>query len=249
MNTTIKNGENYIKAEALLMELNEAVGTDSYSLIAKSKKALSEVIDKINDEIKKDIFANLLAQENTALEAIKLGSIELMSIKQDSKSNEFEFSEKMVILDLSELQENEGKKQIFANPQGIYWMESLNHAIYAMKCEQTQITEKSKRLSSFKISRIAKTLELESVTTKGGATNAIQKVLDACLYVPMNDKKGKEVNTYKVDGRHITTILENYTKWSNSSINGIVFPSDSTFRQMLMRIFHCIVTDKKFIAE
>ena len=164
------------------------------------------------------------------------------------KTGEYSITDKTSIIDILDVEEI-ACKSIFNNSQWIHWVNALNHAVYSMKCDQMGITKKSKKLKSYKISAVANTLNLESVTSKIGATKAIQSVLDAILFVPVIDKKGNEVNSFKVDGRDVTALLDNYTKWSSKEINTVVFPTEQTFRTMLMRVFHRVITSGEYSAE
>ena len=241
--------KSYGKVQGYLTRLNQAIENDVASEIAEARQELSNAIEELNTEYKAARFNEF----DTVLDAIKEGVIKVVSIKRQKNSNLFELSEKIEVIDLKEFEEARPKAS-FANGQWIHWAQALNHAIYQMVMKELGVKQISPRLQKWKISAIARELNLVSILengklSKNGAKSALQQVLDAIIFIESKDKKGQIVNQFKVDGRDINALLRNYTKWSSSTINGVVFPNDATFRRMLMRIFHRIVTGKDYIAE
>lgn len=245
----INEMKNYSKVEGLLMRLNQAIENDIASEIADARQELSKALEELNGDIKLAKYREF----DSVLDAIKAGSITIKSLKQVKDSKLFELGDKMIVIDLKEFEEARPKAS-FVNGQWLHWVEALNHAIYEMVIKELGVKQISKRLQKWKISAVARELNLVSILkngelSKNGAKSALQQVLDAIIFIESKDKKGKIVNQFKVDGRDVNALLQNYTKWSASTINGVIFPTDATFRQMLMRIFHRIVTGKDYIAE
>ncbi len=241
--------KNYSKVEGLLMRLNQAIEDDIASEIAEARQELSKALEELNGDIKLAKYREF----DSVLDAIKAGSITIKSIKQIKDSKLFELCDKMIVIDLKEFEESRPEAS-FVNGQWIHWAQALNHAIYEMVMRELGIKQISPRLQKWKVSAIARELNIVSILkngelSKNGAKSALQQVLDAIVFIESKDKKGQTVNQFKVDGRDINALLRNYTKWSSNTINGVVFPNDATFRRMLMRIFHRIVTGKDYIAE
>lgn len=257
--------KSYIAANNARIELNVAVLADKATEIAKAKKVFDEALKAFNEDVTVKQYEDLIAfseaaMYNPVLEAIKQGSIETYRGTQDKTSKEFEFKAKMTPIDLLELDTVFKKstlddalktKGIFNNADWKYWVEALNHAVYNSKKEAFGIERVSDKLNKWVISETAKVLELANLDSITNQTKAMQSIVDAIIFTAYIDAKGKETekNAYKVESRHTRALLENYTKWSNQSMNGIVFATDKTFRQMLMRVLFLIINKKEMEAE
>lgn len=255
----------YITANKARIELNVAVLADKATEIAKAKKVFDEALKAFNEDVTVKQYEDLIdyadaACYNPVLEAITQGSIETYRGTQDKTSKEFEFKAKMTPIDLLELDTVFKKstlddalktKGIFNNVDWKYWVEALNHAVYNVKKEAFGIERVSDKLNKWVISETAKALELANLDSLTNQTKALQSVMDAIIFEKFIDSKGKETdkNAYKVESRHTKALLENYSRWSNQSMNGVIFATDKTFRQMIMRVLYLIVNKKEMEAE
>lgn len=253
----VLNTEAYQTANQARIDLNTLIAEQGENITeaarAKAVAKLDEALEALNEEYTAAQYALLLTSDTPVKDAIEQGKFNLYKASQvegEDGVTTYEFAGKPYFIRLVEL-EKASPDRIFPNGQWQFWAEGVNHAAYSMYCDRFGIADadRSNKLKKFKISSTAKTLDIGDITTKTGATRALQKILDAILFEGTIDKKGKEVNKYKVDGRHAEALLACYPKWSTNSLGTVVFPTDDTFRQMLMHVFNRVVTGKAFEGD
>lgn len=226
------------KITSLITEINTIIDRGENGKTDEQRIELANELETLNAEIKAEEFTNILGCELPALEACRRGFINLATIKTDPTTKKVEQKSKEEIIDLAEVQIQDTAKQITVDPMWAIFSEALNHAILNYNMEVQGITEKSKRLTKFKISTMAKMLNIteSEMATTDGIKNAMQKVVNSIL------------KDYKVTDKNAMQFLLNYTKYGKA-INGVVMPTEGTFRRLLMRILYQIVNNATLIAE
>lgn len=248
--------EKYLKANELRLAFNSLAMDTNANEMAKATalNELNNALVELNEEVKETAFSEFLKAQKPVYEAIKKGFLNLYKaqITKDKETGleTCEFASKMYIIDLQEMADfaTLQEKEVFHTNNWNLWCDATNNAFYEYFRNLLQMPESSK-VDKMKISKLAKALNVESLESKTSATYALQNVLNMVLFEAKEDKKGKTVNTYKVDGRDLEALKAGYLKWSNRNINGMVFPSHQTFRTMLMRVFHRNITGGELTAE
>jgi len=262
MNKKFESIQEFLTTNEARIAYENALGDDKASEIAKTKAILDEALKVFNEKIIGMQYDDILIEcqtdpesKNPTLKAITLGSLVAYGCKPNKKTGMVDFVEKMVIIDLHDLNARAKKinrdTKIFNNPSWVYWVEALNHALFEERKGSSEIKSLSDKYETFKITEPARELKID-FSTIAGKTKCIQAVMDAILFAPYVGKDGKEdetKNRYKVLTKHAKTLNDNYSTWSRKTKTGIVLPTEGAFRQQLMRILFSIVTGTEFKAE
>lgn len=252
----IEKGENFKNFKEGIKAYNAAVLSDSASGIANAKKKVNESLEALNEELKEAEYKEIASHKEPIKEIVTMGSLELYSTKttknKDSDKETMEVSSKMQIFDIADFWTRVDQPlNMFHSRDWETVLPKFGQAIFKMKCDEMHIlpTAVSKKYQGWLVDKLEKEFNLASATSITGATKIAQRIMDSVLYEPEKDKNGVEHNKYKVETRHTKALLNNFTSWSNSTINAVTFPKDSTFRQMMMRIMHMVVTGKEIITD
>lgn len=222
----------------ILGRLNTAIDNDDQALVSTIKEEMEKAITTLNDNERNAVYTTALDSENPAIEICKAGFVMLTTCKQDAKTFQFKLGEKMEIIDIAEFRKL-SKDEIFVNPNGLFYIEALNHAIFGYVTNVLKIKSKGKKLEGFKESATAEMLGIKAAdmkTTKG-LTAGFQKVVDSII----PDQKVTEVESQ--------VVLFNYSKWSNKSMTTVQLAIESNFRKMVMRILYKLVNGVELDAE
>lgn len=243
----------------LVCEMLDSSETDQDELTNAIEKGKSKAA-AVNKAMRESLVAKLVAGDAPVKEAIEVGYIDIFNFKtvaakKDKETGlvtepaKAELSTKMEIIDLSIMNTATDKRgELFTESDAMAWLNGLNHCIYAEKVRVGGITKVSDKLSQWAANAVEEKYAVK-FDSKAGKAKTMQIVFDKILFEETETKKGEKVNVYKWDKRYADVLFENYTRWSNSKINSLVFPKESTFRQMFMRVAHLLVTGEELEAE
>lgn len=232
-----ENVTNIEKVNTLLNALNAAISEENPdTVIAQIKTELDTAISVLNDEERATTLADLAASLMPVYETCRVGMYALTSIVKDKKGNGYSKGEKYEIIDLYDLAKV--KPEAFKNPQWIYYVEALNHAVKDYILAMQGITKKSQRLSEFKLSATAQILgiSVKDTKTNKGMTAALQTVVDTILC---------DQTVTNIDAEALRL---NYSAWGRA-INGVVMPIETSFRKQITRILFRIINNEEFVGE
>lgn len=221
----------------LLDKFNAAVAEKNGAEISRVKTLLDEAMIALNNAEKSAAFGALLALENPGIEIVKQGFIELSRTKNNKETGLLELSKKMEIIDVVEIDKLADKPIFAAKNFGMY-MEALNHAIVNRTCARQGITKRG-RLDKFQISAMAKMLEISSVDveTEEGVKQGLQNVVSSI--VPGIEISDSDRNAF----------IDNYSTWSNKTINGVKMCTENNFRRMVMRVMSKSINGNEYVGE
>lgn len=243
----------------LVTELLGDAGADQDELTDAIEKGKSKA-EAVNKAMRESLVAKLVATDAPVKGAIELGYVDIFNFRTVSaKRNKdtglvtdpakAELDTKMEIIDLSIMNTATDKRgELFTKSDAMAWLNGLNHCIYAEKVRVGGITKVSDKLSQWAANAVEEKYAVK-FDSKAGKAKTMQIVFDKLLFEETETKKGEKVNAYKWDKRYADILFENYTRWSNSKINSLVFPKEATFRQMFMRVAHLLVTGEELEAE
>ena len=232
--------------------------------IVELEDDIQKIVTKLNADMKESMVAKLIATDNQVLEYIKLRYRNVFGVgkKQPTEDKEgniipasIKITERIQILEFSDVpkwQEKAGDEHkkfsdLFAKENALIYLSCLNYTMYAERAKKYEITDG--RIAKIINSEAAKVLEKEYGTefkSKRAKAKILQAMLDNILFI-----KGKtdDENIFKVDKRLVAFFEDNYTRFSNKTINGVVFPKFKTFDTIFMRLAHLVVTGDKIQGE
>lgn len=221
----------------------------------KAKEHFESVLSKLNDELFRQMCAEIRATENPMLEAIKRQTYTEQTVKCvfDRKSNasSFEIGTKAVGIDPIELQEfiqeNIGNKHGWE-----YVAENLGRILAARKAGEIG-SEYQIVLDTYKMSKQSKRTTESDPLSDATALKWLQATVDAMYFAPYKNKNGEvnpDLNAYKVTSHDLTFVETKAIGGSRDKMTvKVVAKRKNAMCQIVMEVLNHLVFGVPYVIE
>lgn len=200
-----------VKANAAAEAIN---GGKTQKEISKLKEIAKAAVDSYNDAAARKAYREWAEAGDaikTALTVLYVPHAKKVSYPVDNESGKAKakIADGKIEINLSVIEETIGTKHFHdeswftkVEALGLIIADKLNEDLGNDEGFVYEVREKTKEFSF---------AENADIHSKNSMVKAVQEIVDAILFIPQKNKKGKEVNAIKVEGPHWVTIRESLT--------------------------------------
>lgn len=253
-------------AKKAALEYNEAARTDSVRALAQAKADGEKAVDALNTYIVEKMYEEFLAAENPMLAAVRKGvyNARTFKITQGKKGgvSTASIGKKLVSIDLTDF-EDSADRMVSINGQWRYWCEGFRKLLVQRLAYDfmKEGEDKAKFDEAWKAKASSMGLSADGEDFYNAAETPadpisytqlgkqLQRIVDAIVWVPMKDKKGNEVNSFKVTSQDVKYICALVNKESNVNSVGIKVVATSQVIAKITRAIHRMVNNLEYDVE
>lgn len=243
--------ESEIKANVIAY--NEAVDNGNFTAMTEAENKQTELEKEYAQLAEVVCYANLKAQDNPMLAAVKAYGFNVMGHKdvktiekvvEDGEektititTREATFKEKQI--DLVKF-DNYGGKTVSVNPMWKYEIQSLNQLFCIRTAQDMGVPFEP---ASYYMDKIARRIEDgETPVSNTAMLEALQNLVDMIIF------EGEDKNKYRANSRDITAILKQYTKSGKARL-GIAVAKHNFFTRIIGKVLYRIATGEQYTLE
>ncbi|MEF9983725.1 MAG: hypothetical protein RR710_04200 [Oscillospiraceae bacterium] len=237
-----------IDADTAKKELNEAILSDSFTMVGTKKDAMDKAVKAYNDLAIVMDFATLRAKiepMKSAIEQLSIAIIESKANKQkDSDIITYTLEPATKQIDLVAFDEFcQREKMDIAHDKMWAHMVDKMCLLVTYKIMKDVGSDTKKLEDTYYITDIAKQIDLgKTPTSNTQILKQLQSIVDAIIYETENDH-----NSYKVTTHDANYVVATMTKRGGSG--KVVAPRPATMHTLIMDVLHRIITNSDYKVE
>jgi hypothetical protein len=229
-----------------LKTLDNALKGDDLAAIEAARTTVKEAVDKTNEQIRSEYYANFLETDNPFLEAIKVEFLDVYRLVEKLKDDvaSAEILPRKELIDLEAFEKSVTNRQLAVNGQWIFWVEKFAYVVGARATKDIG-GNMDKFANAFKISATAKECDIGATPTSNRQmTKQLQTIIDGIVFVD----NGDGLNELKAETRDVARIITVACRDAKDS-NNVVMPRAKTVRNLIVKAMNRIALNGTYEAE